>query len=374
MNQALEQAVNNLAPETPCVLIDSGVMNRNIAKMAEAAKTHGVNLRPHAKTHKMPEIALQQIEAGAVGITVAKLSEAEVMAEGGIRDIFVAYPVVGAGKAKRAVALSQRITLTVGVDSLAGAQRLAAAAEQQGTELRVRLEIDTGYRRTGVAYDDAIRIAQQIHGLHGLRLTGIFTFRGSFMNGKSTMDWASAGLEEGQMMARLAESMRACGLPIHEVSVGSTPTGIAAASVPGVTEIRPGTYVFQDRMQSRLGLCTLDECAASVLVTVVSRPSPELVIIDGGSKTFATDVQPNTEPLRLEGFGHIIGYPGAVLERLSEEHGMIRAAAHHDLKVGDTLRIIPNHICSTVNLHNKVYLWDIDRFSEISVRARGMLK
>lgn len=345
--------------ETPCVVIDTTRMARNIARMAQVAGQHGVKLRPHTKTHKLPRIAELQLAAGAPGITVAKVSEAEVMAEHGIPNIFIAYPLIRVSKIERAIRLSERIELILGVDSLEAATRLSETAGRHGHVLQVRLEIDTGLRRTGVLYDDAVALAHRIHALPHLRLTGIYTFRGAMLKGQATLDLEAAGREEGTLMAELAERMRAEGLPIADVSVGSTPTSAYAAAVPGVTEIRPGTYVFHDAMQAKLGVCSLDDCAGTVHVTVVSRPSPELAVIDGGSKTFATDVPPNTAPLGLVGFGRVVGLDDAVLERLSEEHGMLRlgpAAQAANPQVGDRLAIIPNHICSTVNLHNSVVL------------------
>jgi D-serine deaminase-like pyridoxal phosphate-dependent protein len=219
-------------------------------------------------------------------------------------------------------------------------------------------------------------LAREIHALEGLDLTGIYTYRGAVMeDGSPTLDLEAAGLEEGELMVSLADRIREQGIPIEDVSLGSTPTAASAGEVEGVTEIRPGTYVFYDRMQARLGACSLEECAASVVATVVSRPSEDLAIIDGGSKTFATDVPPDTGPLNLEGFGHVVGYPDAVLERLTEEHGMLRVRREHDLGVGDTVGIIPNHVCSTVNLHNEVYLMDDDGDAErIDVSARGKLE
>lgn len=360
--------------ETPCIVIDTDKMHANIRGMAETAANNGVSLRPHAKTHKLPSVAKLQLEAGAVGVTVAKVSEAEVMAAGGIGNIFIAYPLVASSKIERAITLSEQIKLILAVDSLEGAKRLSAAAQARSHTLNVRLEIDTGLRRTGVLYENAVELAKQIHALQNLQLTGIYTFRGALQNGKATLDRRSAGLEEGELMVSLAEKMRAEGIPVVDVSVGSTPTGAYAAEVKGVTEIRPGTYVYQDRMQARLEVCGIDECAAYVLATVVSRPSETLAIIDGGSKTFATDVQPNAEPLMLQGFGHFVEAPDPVLERMSEEHGMVRLNAGHDWKPGDRVRVIPNHICSTVNLHNKVYFKDGDRYAEMPVLARGMLE
>jgi D-serine deaminase-like pyridoxal phosphate-dependent protein len=363
--------------DTPHLLIDRAKMKRNIEMMAGIARERGVELRPHVKTHKIPGIAKQQLESGAAGITVAKVSEAEVMAASGIRDIFIAYPLVMESKIRRATHLSREgVRLIVGVDSLEGARRLSRVAALEGRSLEVRLEVDTGLRRTGVPLGEAVGLAAGIAPLENLSLTGIYTYRGAVLqDGVPTLDLKKAGLEEGELMISLAHRMWDRGIEVKDVSLGSTPTALYAGEVEGVTEIRPGTYVFYDRMQARLGACSLKECAASVVATVVSRPSEDLAIIDGGSKTFATDVQPGTRPLGLEGFGHVVDYPDAVLERLTEEHGMLRVSKDHDLGVGDTVRIIPNHICSTVNLHDEVYLVDEDRgVEELRVEARGKVR
>jgi D-serine deaminase-like pyridoxal phosphate-dependent protein len=363
--------------ETPHLLIDGAKMDRNIEKMAGIARERGVKLRPHVKTHKIPMIARRQLESGAVGITVAKVSEAEVMADGGIRDIFVAYPLVTESKIRRAIRLGREgVRLVVGVDSFEGGKRLSRVAELEDHELEVRLEVDTGLRRTGVPFDEAVELAAEITLLENLRLSGIYTFRGAVLeSGVPTLELKQAGLEEGKLMVSLADRMRDSGIEVEDVSLGSTPTAEYAGEVEGVTEIRPGTYVFYDRMQTRFGVCSLEECAATVVATVVSRPSEGLAIIDGGSKTFATDVQPGTEPLNLEGFGHVVGYPDAVLERLTEEHGMLRVSEEHVLGVGDTVQIIPNHVCSTVNLHNEVFFTDGSGAVErIEVSARGKLE
>jgi D-serine deaminase-like pyridoxal phosphate-dependent protein len=361
--------------ETPHLLIDGAKMNRNIEKMAGIARERGVKLRPHVKTHKIPLIARRQLESGAAGITVAKVSEAEVMADSGIRDIFIAYPLVTVPKIRRAIRLGTGgVRLVVGVDSLEGGRRLSRVATLEGHELEVRLEVDTGLRRTGAPFDKAVELAAELVSLENLRLGGIYTYRGAVMeDGVPTLDLKQAGLEEGKLMTSLAERMRDSGIEVEDVSLGSTPTAGYAAEVEGVTEIRPGTYVFYDRMQARLGACSLEECAAEVVATVVSKPSENLAIIDGGSKTFATDVPPATRPLYLEGFGHVVGYPGAILERLTEEHGMLRVNEDLDLGVGDTVRIIPNHVCSTVNLHNEIYLVD-GGTQRIEVSARGKLE
>jgi D-serine deaminase-like pyridoxal phosphate-dependent protein len=362
-------------PDTPYLSIDGAKMQRNILKMSEVARTNGVALRPHVKTHKVPTIARKQIEVGAVGITVAKVSEAEVMADGGVSDIFVAYPLVTEVKIRRAISLNKRARLIVGVDSLEGARRLSAVANAEDQVLEARLEVDTGLRRTGIPYEGATALARCIDSLSNLKLTGIYTYRGAVLGGKPTSELEEAGKEEGRLMASLADKMREQGIRVDDVSLGSTPTAEYSAKVEGVTEVRPGTYVFYDRMQVRLGACSPEDCAAEVVATVVSRPSRDLAVIDGGSKTFATDVQPGGYPLNLVGFGEVVGHPEAILERLTEEHGMISLDGESDLRVGDTIRIIPNHVCSTVNLHDAVYLADEDgTVEEVPVAARGKVR
>src|SRR5918997_2238948 len=369
----VSRSVGEVSGGTPYVLIDGTKMERNVLKIAEVARVTGVALRPHVKTHKIPGIAREQLEAGAAGITVAKLSEAEVMADGGIEDIFIAYPLVTEAKIRQAIRLGERVRLVVGVDSLEGARRLSAVAE--GRTMEVRLEVDTGLRRTGVLYDQAVELAGEIEAMGNLDLTGIYTYRGAVLGGSKTLELEKAGLEEGQLMVSLADMLRERGIRVDDVSVGSTPTAEHVAKVEGVTEIRPGTYVFYDRMQARLGTCSLDECAAVVVCTVVSRPTRDLAVIDGGSKTFATDVGPGAEPLNMEGYGHVVGYPDAVLERLTEEHGMLSVDENCDLQVGDTVQVIPNHICSTVNLHDAVYLVGEDGVvEETLVVARGKVR
>ena len=373
MLRVVSKGATALSDQTPFVLIDAPGMERNILEMAEIAEKNGVSLRPHVKTHKIPAIARKQVGAGARGITVAKVSEAEIMADGGLDDIFIAYPVVTEAKVRRAMLLNERVRLILGVDSLQGARTLSSVAEGEGVTVEVRLEVDTGLKRTGVRLREAGELAGEISNLGNLDLTGIYTYRGAVLeNGAPTLDLEKAGYQEGKLMVSLANQLRERGIRLEDVSLGSTPTAEYAAEVEGVTEIRPGTYVFYDRMQAELGACSLEDCAARVLATVVSRPTPDLAIIDGGSKTFATDVQPGKEPLGLEGFGHIIGHPAAVLERLTEEHGMLALDEADDLGVGDTVEIVPNHVCSTVNLHDDVYLRSADdSIEKVRVAARG---
>ncbi|RDW21495.1 amino acid aldolase [Oceanobacillus arenosus] len=343
--------------------------------MSGIARENKVNIRPHIKTHKLPYIAKEQLASGAIGITVAKISEAEVMADNGIQNIFIAYPIVTKEKIQKAIELSKRVKLILGVDSLVGAKRLSELAVENNITLEIRLEVDSGLERTGIPYENVKDIAKEISTYRNLEISGIYTFRGPVLNGSPTLNFVEAGIEEGEMMVKLADQLRKAGLSIDDVSVGSTSTSASAATVPGVTEIRPGTYVFYDAMQEKYGCCTEEECAAVVKVTVISRPTKNRAIIDGGSKTFATDVQPNQAPIYLKGFGKVVGHPNIILERLTEEHGMLHIEGDSPIEVGDTLEIIPNHICTTINLHNFIFMKEKDNtFERYEVLARGKLQ
>lgn len=357
--------------DTPCLLVDETVLEENIRRMAELAGSLGVRLRPHVKTHKIPELAKRQLAAGAVGITVAKVGEAEVMAAAGIDDIFIAYPLVTPSKIARALDLARDRRILFAVDSIEGARMLASAAVEQGMRTEARLEIDTGMHRTGVAETEAEETAAVIAKLEGIELNGIFTFRGSMLEGRPTLDRLKAGIDEGRRMAKLAELLRRSGIAIEEVSVGSTPTAEFAGTIDGVTEIRPGTYIFNDRMQTAYGACPLDACALSVLVTVVSAPGPDRIVVDGGSKCFSTDASPGSAPLDLVGFGEVLGRPELTLTRMSEEHGIIELNGGERFSIGDQLRIIPNHVCTTVNLHDSLWLLEGGSAGEASSRGPG---
>lgn len=361
-----------MLPDTPCLLVDIDRLDNNIRKMADLARKNNVALRPHIKTHKSVEIARMQLAAGAQGITVAKISEAEVMVQAGIDDIFIAYPIIGAEKLRRLLDLNRRCRLIVGADSLTGAMAMAEAARQAGQEIAVRLEVDIGFARTGVAQEEMVALAVAISRMSGLRLDGIFAFKAMILAGKPTDDRQAAGLEEGQLAVDLADQIRAAGVAVSSVSIGSTPTAAYAATIPGVTEIRPGTYVFNDIATVRSGACSLEDCAACVLATVVSK-SRDRLVIDGGSKTFSTDNPPDKPPLNLEGFGRILNDDRLVLSRFTEEHGMITISKHaKDWQVGDQLMIVPNHICTTINLHDTLtFVKDGQMVRTVRIDARG---
>ena len=356
--------------ETPAVLVDLDVVERNVAAMAERARRAGLRLRPHAKTHKTVEIGRLQLAAGAGGLSVAKVGEAEVFAAAGFQDLFVAYPVVGEDKGRRLLALSDRARLAVGVDSSDGARTLDAVFRAAGRRLDVLLKIDVGFHRVGVPPDQAVQAAQSISTLAGLRLRGVFTHAGHAYLAKSPDGVADIGRSEGSILVETAQRIRDAGIEIEEVSVGSTPTARHAMSAPGVTECRPGNYVFHDASQVSLGVCALDDCALTVLATVVSVPAADRAVVDAGSKTLSSD------PLRPSGPGHgfVLGRRSRIA-RLSEEHGVIEVLPGEGFRVGERVRILPNHACVVSNLHDRLLGVRGDRVEgEIAVAARGRVQ
>lgn len=363
------------ALETPCLVIDVAQARENIAAMQKQADACGVALRPHVKTHKMPLFARMQVEAGARGITCAKVSEAEVMADGGILDIFIAYPMVGAFRVRRAIALSKRVQrLILAVDSLEGALMLNDAARDAGTVLEVRLEVDTGAGRTGVPREKAPALAKQVAALPHLRLSGIYTFKSLVYQGAPTQDNALAGQEEGDMMLAVAEAIRAEGVALAEISAGSTPTALSVALTGKVDEIRPGTYIFKDVMLEREQVARPQEMAARYYATVVSTPREDYAVIDGGTKTFPTDVPIGVAPLFYPGYAVVEGNSDLQLSRMNEEHGIVTSkAGKTGLVVGEKIALLPLHICTAINLQNNVYLLENGRPRLQKVDARGML-
>ncbi|GKX32252.1 alanine racemase [Vallitalea longa] len=361
--------------DTPKVIIDYDIMKNNIHKMQELVSNNSCSLRPHIKTHKIPDIAKMQIEAGAVGISVAKIGEAEVMADAGIDDIFIAYPIIGEDKIKRLLKLNKKIRLIVGTESIYAIKQLDKYAKEDNQILELRVEIDTGMGRSGVEYQKVESFFDNIAGFSNINITGIFTFKGLIYNGEVTRDAKNAGYEESNMMVDLANRLRKKGFDIKDISVGSTPTAKYACMVEGVTEVRPGTYVFNDQMLVNLNVCEEKDCAARVLSTIVSKQKFGKAIIDGGNKTFSTDASMDKFPYFLKGYGKVVGYDNITLSGLSEEHGTILIDNDNgELSIGDTISIIPNHVCTTINLHNELaFVSNNNIIDKKMVSARGMV-
>jgi D-serine deaminase-like pyridoxal phosphate-dependent protein len=329
---------------TPCLVVDLDIVARNIERLAAGARERGVALRPHVKTHKSVALARMQLGAGAAGITVGTVGEAEVMAAAGIDDIFIGYPVWAEGaRARRIAALNRAVTLSVGIDSVDGAVRLAQAVEGGDRPPAVLVEVDSGGRRTGLADpDDVVRVARAARSA-GLRVAGVFTHGGhSYRDPEARIP---AAADEVATLGAAADALRADGVAVERISAGSTPTGVLAATGQ-VNEIRPGTYLLGDRQQLVLGAIPPDGLALVVAATVVSIAVPGQVVVDAGAKTLTKD-----RASFLEGFGLLPAYPDAVIERLSDYHGAIAIPPGTVAPaLGEIVAIVPNHVCPVVDL------------------------
>jgi D-serine deaminase-like pyridoxal phosphate-dependent protein len=328
--------------ETPAVVVDLDRADANISRMAAFMGDRRIALRPHAKTHKSLEFGRRQLAAGATGLTVATIGEAEVFAGGGIDDLFIAYPlVVDRRKAERLRHVAERCTLSVGVDSTTGAERIAAAVEGLAHRLRVLIEIDCGGRRTGLRPEASGDLAGRCRAM-GLDVGGVFTHAGHGYGGPDVRSGAADDEVTGLTIA--ADSLRAEGIEPISVSAGSTPTAVLSAR-GAVTEERPGTYIFGDRLQAAIAGDPLDGIALVVVATVVSHGSRGGFVVDAGAKILGKDVAPF-----IEGYGAILDWD-ATIGRLSDHHGVVElpdGAARPS--VGDTVFVVPNHVCPVVNL------------------------
>jgi D-serine deaminase-like pyridoxal phosphate-dependent protein len=322
--------------ETPVPVVDLDRLRENITRLQAYLDEHGIANRPHIKTHKIPAIARMQMEAGAVGITCQKVSEAEVMADAGFTDIFLPYNILGESKLARLMALAARTSLSVTADSEVVVRGLSAAAQKAGLALTVLVECDTGAQRCGVqSPQQAAELARLIAGLPGLHFGGLMTYPTS-----EALDGFVA-----ETRALLAGD----NLPIERVSGGGTPCMWQAHEHPAVTEHRAGMYVYGDRLTLRSGAVALEHCALRVLATVVSRPTPERGILDAGSKSLSMDLH------GLDGYGYICEYPEARIYSLSEEHGHVDfSACARKPEIGERLSIIPNHCCTVTNMFDEV--------------------
>lgn len=365
--------MNLIDLDTPAVLIDLNKLEQNIARMAAFAKAQRLNLRPHIKTHKIPQIAFMQLRAGAVGITCQKLGEAEIMVAAGIDDIFMTYMIIGALKLDRLVQLKRRATVCTAADSEEAFAPLAARMQQEGLQHEIMIEVNTGLNRCGVLPGEpALALVQRLQQYPSLKLRGIFTHEGHAYHFPNLAERERVVLQAAEEMKRTAELLRAHGHPCEVVSVGSTPSALLLGKAEGITELRPGNYVFYDRTQLKLGSCTEDQIAASVLATVVSRPAPDRAIVDAGNKTMCTD---NAADFNNT-IGVVVGHPDLTFHYSSEEHGrMTSKTGVMNLKVGDRVRLLPNHACGMINMHDEVYGVRGDVVEAVwKVAARGKVR
>ena len=363
---------------TPRVLIDRSRLEHNIAAMQTRAREAGVRLRPHAKTHKSATVARLQVDAGAVGICCAKLGEAEVLAAAGIDDIRLPYPLQPANSG-RVVALIERLRrLSIIVDDVGVARGWSEAMQRAGRRLDVLVKVDVGFHRCGVDPHAATTIdhIRTIAALPGLRFCGLLSHAGQAYAAETPFALEAIAREEIRLLTMLKDRLEASGLTVDEVSVGSTPTARFIGDQPGVTEMRPGNYVFFDRTQVGLGAASWETCAMTVLASVVSRPAPNRVVFDAGSKTLTSDGVRGFTPTSGHGAVFRAGATapdGSIqIERLSEEHAVARVPPDCDLRIGDRVRIVPNHACVVTNLAEDLLFVRGEAIEgEIRVDARG---
>ena len=355
--------------DTPFVALDFDIMERNIKRIADLAKKSNVKLRPHTKTHKSAYIAHKQIKAGAIGITTATLGEAEVMASAGIHDILIAFPIIGKKKLERFSYLLKRTKLSVAFDYITVAYGINQVGEEQNIKIPVYIDIDTGLHRMGKTPSESVSSILEIAKLPYIKIKGLMSHAGHADNERDEAKIKKIALDEAEKLQETKVALEKKGITIEEISVGATPTARFIDQLPFITEARPGTYVFNDRSVMATGGAKEEDCAVSVLSTIVSFPSKDRFIIDAGSKTLTQDL------FSGGGFGHIKGHNNLTISWLSEEHGIVNIQGETDLRVGDIIEIIPNHVCPVVNLTDNIYGFRNNKFERmITVDARGMVK
>jgi D-serine deaminase-like pyridoxal phosphate-dependent protein len=357
--------------DTPALLIDLDIFERNLARVADYTRANGLRLRPHTKTHKIPAVGRRQLASGAVGLTVAKVGEAEVMAQSGTPDLLVAYPVIGSAKLDRLAAVARQTRVTVALDSAIAARQLSDAACRAEVNFGVLAEVDVGLGRIGVRPgDELLALARSIGQMPRLTFDGITFYPGHIKHpGEEAQQQALRDL--GAVVQSMLEDFRRAGIETRVVSGGSTPTLFRSHEIAGLNEVRPGTYVYNDVNTVESGVCAWEDCAVSIVTTVISTARKGHMIVDGGSKTFSSD-RIGSPPT----FGRIVEAPECVLHNLNEEHGFVDTrAASREFSVGDRVRVIPIHVCVAVNLHEQVYGVRGEKVETIwKVEGRGKLQ
>jgi D-serine deaminase-like pyridoxal phosphate-dependent protein len=338
---------------TPALTIDLDILERNLQRMAAYCREHNLGLRPHTKTHKTPEVARMQVEHGAVGLTVAKVGEAEVMAEAGLDEILIAFPIWGEEKLRRIANIARERTILLSLDNEATAAGLSRAAIAAGASVGVLVEFDVGMRRCGVEPGPAaLDLAWKIEKMPGLKFRGLMIYPGNIWGTEENR--GKVVKEVAERVATSLEPFRQAGMEVEIVSGGSTPSASLTHKIPGITEIRPGTYVYNDLNTYFQGACRLEDCAARVVATVVSTAVPGRAMIDAGSKTLSSDGL-GSGP--ATGHGYVVEAPDAALIKLNEEHGHLDITrSSHKFHVGEVVTVIPNHVCTCVNMHDEVFL------------------
>lgn len=353
---------------SPAVIVDLDVTERNIERVAALTRKYGIKHRPHIKAHKSEYFARKQLEAGAVGVTVAKIAEAETMVEHGINNILIAYSIVGEEKLQRLKKLHQTACVMATVDSPEAARGLAGIGSQEHP-LPVLIEIDCGTHRGGRQPGvDTLQFAVQLRDFKSLQIKGIFTYNGNLYHTENTEQLQGLVVQESQLLREAAADLRRHQIPVEIISGGSTPALLALEELQGVTEIRSGNYLFNDVSGIQFGTAGIEDCALRVLATVISTPLPGYATIDAGSKTLTND-----QSVRGEECGMVVGLPGVQLVALNEEHGYLRYDPDQvRVHIGERIEIIPNHACVLPNLCDRIYgARGDDVVQEITVDARG---
>lgn len=365
--------IDTITVDTPALLLDIDQMEKNILDIIEFSKTYNVAYRPHIKTHKSINIAKKQIEFGAVGVTVAKVGEAEVMVHGGIKDILIAYPIATAKKLERVKKLMEHASITIAVDSIEQATILQEFFKDHHQTLDVWIKVNSGLNRCGVEPTaEVVELAKYLVQSPSLSLTGIFTHAGHSYAATEEEQMNTIANEEAEAVLKSVALCEEVGIQIKHRSIGSTPTFKQAGKVDGITEIRPGNAVFYDMVQVGLNVANQDQCALTVLSSVVSVKENRLVI-DAGSKTLALDQGAHGNQ-SIVGHGFIKEHPNLTIERLSEEHGVIPIKGKSNVQINDRMQIIPNHACTVVNLFNTYMLHRDGKIVEQwTIDARGRI-
>jgi D-serine deaminase-like pyridoxal phosphate-dependent protein len=355
---------------TPSLVVHAGIARQNVKRYADLARRHGVKLRPHAKTHKSDVLAAWQRDAGCDGLTVGTFAEADYFLAAGHRDLFVACPPVGAARERALAELAQQAEITVCVDSIEAIAILDAVGRSIGQPMRYYWEVDTGFARYGTRPGrETVAAVLEAQRFRYCAFDGLMTFGGSAYLVSDVRDVPVVSRVEAEQTVETADLIRAAGVDVPEVSVGSTPSAAAAVAVRGVTELRVGTYIFNDATQVSLGSARLEDCAQTICATVMSTSPDGRIVIDAGSKALPKE----TMSKFTTGYGTVLEYPGLVIGRVSEEASVLTWAGSDHVDppaVGDQLQVVSNHCCSATYLFSHFWLIGDGVSDRLPVNAR----
>ena len=347
---------------TPSVLINEAALLRNIRRYQALCDQHGKKLWPMVKTHKCTAITKMQQVAGADGFLCGTLHECETLANAGVTHLMYAYPVANEPNLSRVTNLAKQCNFYVRLDHINNAKPLHEAALRAGVCVNYTMIIDSGLHRLGIAPHEAGALASQLKGLKGLCFKGISTHPGHVYAAKNRQAISLYVKEEGDAIATAVKALKENGFTPSFISSGSTPTFAASLQDRHIQIYHPGNYVFNDLMQLALGTANAEDCAMTVLASVIARPRDDLLIMDAGSKTLGLDAGAHGNTA-IQGFGKIVNHPNLVITSLSEEVGKINLHGSTTLKIGDKIEILPNHACVPANLTSRLWLCDKDRIT-----------